>query len=139
MKKSDLKEAVLLEIETGLLQLHQRSSGLSSLVDTPELTFEYAAVASRELIVDVGEISRHNMLLVEEMIVAIRSLQRANQAKMSRTKIPLRHRVSLAQLIVLGIAAVIGVFFTAYLIGFVNGFPEGCARGIREAMAQRAV
>ena len=140
MKESDLEEAVLLEIETGLLQLHQRSSGLSSLVDTPELTFEYAAVASRELIVDVGEISRHNMLLVEEMIAAVRKLQRAHQRRMMPPpRIPLRDRVTLPQLIVLGLAALIGIGFTAFLIGYVQGLPEGCARGIREALAQRAV
>lgn len=138
MSDPDLEDAVLLEIETGLLQLHQRSSGLSSLVDTPELTFEYAAVASRELIVDVGEISHHNMLLVEELIAAVRTLQRAHQRKMAPTKIPPRRRVSLPQLLVLGIAAVIGMFFAAYLIGFVHGFPEGCVRGIREVMAHRA-
>lgn len=140
MGKPDLEEAVLLEIETGLLQLHQRSSGLSGLVDTPELTFEYAAVASRELIVDVGEISRHNMLLVEEMIAAVRTLQGAHQRRMTPpSKIPLRHRVTLPQLIVLGVAALIGICFTVFLIGYVQGFPEACARGIRGVLAQRAV
>lgn len=140
MGKPDLEEAVLLEIETGLLQLHQRSSGLSSLVDTPELTFEYAAAASRELIVGVGEISRHNMLLVEEMIVAVRPLQRAHQRRMTPTaRTPLHQRASLPQLVVLGIAALIGIGFTAVLIGYVQGFPEGCARGIREVLAHRAV
>ncbi|WP_232280461.1 hypothetical protein [Sphingomonas sp. PAMC 26605] len=136
----DLEGAVLREVETGLLQLHQRSSGLSGLVDTPELTFEYAAVASRELIVDVGEISRHNMLLVEEMIAAVRTLQRAHQRRMMPPRrIPLRDRVTLPQLVVLGIAALIGIGFTAFLIGYVQGFPEGCARGIREVLAHRAV
>ena len=139
MSESDLEETVLLGIETGLLQLHQRSSTLSGLVDTPRLTFEHAAVASRELIVDVGEISRHNMILVEEMIAAVRTLQQVNQHRRGLTKLALRHRVSLPQLLVLGIGAVIGVLFAAYLIGFAHGFPEGCARGIRETMAQRAV
>ena len=140
MSKPDLEKAVLLEIETGLLQLHQRSSGLSGLVDTPELTFEYAAVASRELIVDVGEISRHNMLLVEEMIAAVRTLQRAHQRRMTPpARTPLHQRASLPQLVVLGIAALIGIGFTAFLIGYVQGFPEGCARGIREVLAHRAV
>uniref|UniRef100_UPI0035CBA7C1 hypothetical protein n=1 Tax=uncultured Sphingomonas sp. TaxID=158754 RepID=UPI0035CBA7C1 len=110
MSKTDLEKAVLLEIETGLVQLHQRSSGLSGLVDTPELTFEYAAVASRELIVGVGEISRHNMLLVEEMIAAVRTLQQAHQRRMTPpARTPLHQRASLPQLVVLGIAALIGL------------------------------
>ena len=140
MIKPDLEEAVLLEIETGLLQLHQRSSGLSGLVDTPELTFEYAAVASRELIVDVGEISQHNMLLVEEMIAAVRTLQRTHQRRMTPpARTPLHQRASRPQLVVLGIAALIGIGFTAFLIGYVQEFPEGCTRGIREVLAHRAV
>jgi hypothetical protein len=137
VNEPDLEEAVLREIETGLLQLHSRSSGLSSLVDTPELTFEHAAEASRELIVDVGEISRHNMLLVEEMIAAVRTLRRAHRRRTAPTKAPLRRRVSPPQLIVLGVAAVIGVIFAAYLIGNAHRFTGGCAHGIREVLAHR--
>ncbi|MBB3588992.1 hypothetical protein [Sphingomonas sp. BK481] len=136
----DLEGAVLREVETGLLQLHERSSSLSGLVDTPELTFDHAAVASRELIVDVGEISRHNMLLVEEMIAAVRTLQRAHARRViPRPKASQRYRVTLPQLLVLGIAALVGIGFAAFLIGYVQGFPEGCARGIREVLAHRAV
>jgi hypothetical protein len=70
-------------------------------------------MATRELIVDVGGISRQNMLLVEEMVAAVRTLQQAHQAKVDVVKLPLHRRASLAQIVVLGVAAVIGVFLTA--------------------------
>ena len=78
------------------------------------------------------------MLLVEELVASVRTLQQAHQAKVDVVKLPLHRRVSPAQRLVLGIAAVIGVFFTAYLIGCVQGFPEGCARGIRDTLAHRS-
>jgi hypothetical protein len=96
---------------------------------------------SAEIIEDVGEISRQNMLLVEELVASVRTLQQAHQAhqaKVDVVKLPLHRRASPAQRRVLGIAAVIGVLFTAYLIGFVQGFPEGCARFIWDALAHRS-
>jgi len=146
--KPNFEESVLLDIERGLLQLHDRSSALSNLADpsgvieeSVRLNGEAAAkivAASAEIIEDVGEISRQNMLLVEELVASVRTLQQAHQAKVDVVKLPLHRRASPAQLLVLGIAAVFGVLFTAYLIGFVQGFPEGCARGIRDAMAHRS-
>lgn len=148
MGKPNFEESVLLDIERGLLQLHDRSSALSNLADpsgvieeSVRLNGEAAAkivAASAEIIEDVGEISRQNMLLVEELVASVRTLQQAHQAKVDVVKLPLHRRASPAQLLVLGIAAVFGVLFTAYLIGFVQGFPEGCARGIRDAMAHRS-
>nr|WP_277924492.1 hypothetical protein [Sphingomonas sp. CROZ-RG-20F-R02-07] len=139
----------MLDIERGLLQLHDRSSALSNLADPTGVAGESAALsrevtakvvaAAAEIIEDVGEISRQNMLLLEEVVASVRTLQRAHQRRMEPSpKVTLRHRVTLPQFCVLGIAAVIGVLFTAYLIGYVQGFPEGCARGIRDAMAHRA-
>jgi hypothetical protein len=145
----DLEETVLLDIERGLLQLHDRSSALSNLADptgvaqasagfSREVTAKVVAAAA-EIIEDVGEISRQNMLLLEETVASVRTLKQAHQRRMEPLpKVPLRHRVTLPQLCVLGIAVAIGVFFTAYLIGYVQGFPEGCARGIRDVMAHRA-
>lgn len=149
MSQPDPEKAVLFDIERGLLQLHDRCSALSNLADPTGVAQESAGfsrevsakvvAAAAEIIEDVGEISRQNMLLLEEMVASVRTLQRAHQRRMEPLpKVPLRHRVTLPQLVVLGIAALIGVFFTAYLIGYVQGFPEGCARGIRDAMAHRA-
>lgn len=149
MDEPDLEEAVLLDIERGLLQLHDRSSALSNLAEptgvaqesavlSPEVTAKVAAAA--EIIEDVGEISRQNMLLLEEIMAAVRTLKRSHQRRMEPSpKVPLHRRASLPQVLVLGVAVVIGVFFTAYLIGYVQGFPEGCARGIRKVLAHRAV
>lgn len=83
---------------------------------------------SAEIIEDVGEISRQNMLFVEKQVASVQTLQRAHQAKVDVAKLPLHRRASPAQRLVLGIATVIGVFFTAYLIGLMQGFLEDCAR-----------
>lgn len=150
MIQPHIEEAVLFDIERGLLQLHDRSSTLSNLADPTGIAQESVGfsrevtaklvVAAAEIIEDVGEVSRQNMLLLEELMASVRTLKRAHQMRTgSVSKVPLRQRVTLPQLIVLGIATVIGVCFIAYLIGYVQGFPEGCARGIRDIMAHRAV
>lgn len=114
----NFEESVLLDIERGLLQLHDRSSAWSNLADplgvieeSVRLSSEAAAkvvATSAEIIEDVGEISRQNMLLVEKLVTSVRTLQQAHQAKVDVAKLPLHRRASPAQRLVLGIATVIG-------------------------------
>lgn len=149
MTDSRREETVWLSIESRLLQLHGRSSALSNLEDPTGGTGEVGGLrpdvaarivaASAEIIEDVGEVSRQNMLLVEEVLTSVRALRRTHQVVADQPKLPLHRRASPAQLVVLALALVVGVFFTSYLVGHVRGFPEGCARGIHDAMAQRAV
>lgn len=138
---NDAEGILLRGIETRLLQLHDRASSMSDLVDVPELTPQEAAqlaAASNEFIKDIGEISRYNMLLVEEMMAAVRSLLNVHEAKAGLARLPFHRRVSPLQALFLAVALLIGVTFTGYLMNLTQGFPEGCARGIREVMARRA-
>lgn len=139
----NFEESVLLDIERGLLQLHDRSSAWSNLADplgvieeSVRLSGEAAAkvvATSAEIIEDVGEISRQNMLLVEKQVASVRTLQQAHQAKVDVAKLPLHRRASPAQRLVLGIATVVG----GVLHRLSDRAHAGVSRGLRAASGMR--
>ena len=139
----NFEESLLLDIERGLLQRHDRSSALSNLADplgvieeSVRLSGEAAAkvvATSAEIIEDVGEISRQDMLFVEKLVASARTFQQGHQAKVDVAKLPLHRRASPAQRLVLGIATVIG----GVLHRLSDRAHAGIFRGLRAAPGMR--
>jgi len=134
MSELDLEGDMLQALETVLLELHDRSSLLSNLIDVPSLTPATAGIPTK-LIRDIGEISRQNMILLEDIVGSVRSLRELHRV---RPRPPLRVAMSPRRLKATQIAIVLAGIVLGFLIAAFYWVPGSCARGMLAEIAQRA-
>ncbi len=131
MSEVDLEENTLLALETVLLHLHDQASVLSDLIDTPIPTRATAAISAK-VMRDAGEVSRQNMILLEDVIRGVRSLHELHRYQ---PRPPLRVAWPRKRYIATMIGVAIGGVVLGFLIPALFWVPVACVRGIWATMA----